>query len=75
MAMSYIKEHIKYITQDTCMIHCDKVISFQSAKLSLNITFRLGRSSNPYPADHDYFRLQFVLYVDQIADTGNKMCA
>ena len=29
---------------------------------------------NPYPADDDYCRLQFVLVVDQITDFGNKMC-
>ena len=30
---------------------------------------------NPYPADHDYCRFQFVLFVDQITGIGNKMCA
>ena len=27
---------------------------------------------NPYPADHDYYRLQPILLVDQITDSGKK---
>ena len=29
---------------------------------------------NPYPADQDYCRFLFVLFVDQITEIGNKMC-
>ena len=29
---------------------------------------------NPYPADHDYCRFQYVLLVDQITIIGNEMC-